>query len=210
MYTVLLSGENAARIPTPPYCVWIPPVPPPCTGTQNAVLVPDHHRRTVRRYSKHRPGHSGVLVRQRVRSCAERHDLKRAAHIDRAAVVADDHRVRQVRQLGRIPKLLGLSEVHRHDVPRVRAPDVQVRAIYAGVQSREIGFEVTGFPLPNRPIWLNGEGLQLGGWQTAVIAAAPGKAGVTVPAVTAGIVVGVVDSNSRLRPVMYVSFPAHR
>ena len=60
-----------------------------------------------------------------------------------------------------------------------------------------IGFEVTGFPLPNRPIWLNGEGLQLGGWQTAVIAAAPGKMGVTVPAAAAGIVVGVVDSNSR-------------
>src|SRR5882757_6386691 len=69
-----------------------------------------------------------------------------------------------------------------------------------------IGFEVTGFPLPNRPIWLNGEGLQLGGWQTAVIAAAPGKVGVTVPPATAGIVVGVVDSNSRLRPVRVVPF----
>ena len=67
-----------------------------------------------------------------------------------------------------------------------------------------IGFEVTGFPLPNRPIWLNGEGLQLGGWHTAVIAAAPGKMGVTVPAAAAGIVVGVVDSNSRLRPVRIV------
>jgi hypothetical protein len=67
-----------------------------------------------------------------------------------------------------------------------------------------IGFEVTGFPLPNRPIWLKGEGLQLGGWQTAVIAAAPGKMGVTVPAAAAGIVVGVVDSNSRLRPVRIV------
>src|SRR3981081_1029032 len=69
-----------------------------------------------------------------------------------------------------------------------------------------IGFEVTGFPLPNRPIWLKGEGLQLGGWHTAVIAAAPGKRGVTVPAATAGIVVGVVDSNSRLRPVRIVPF----
>jgi hypothetical protein len=43
--------------------------------------------------------------------------------------------------------------------------------------------------------------LQPGGWQTAVIAAAPGKVGVTVPAAAAGIVVGVVDSNSRVRPV---------
>src|SRR5260370_30970281 len=67
-----------------------------------------------------------------------------------------------------------------------------------------IGLEVTGFPLPNRPIWLNGEGLQPGGWQTAVIAADPGKVGVTVPAATAGIVVGVVDSNSRVRPVRTV------
>src|SRR3981189_2081199 len=68
------------------------------------------------------------------------------------------------------------------------------------------GFEVTGFPLPNRPIWLNGEGLQLGGWQTAVIAAAPGNVGVTVPPAAAGIVVGVVDSNSRVRPVRTVPF----
>src|SRR5271168_2846038 len=66
------------------------------------------------------------------------------------------------------------------------------------------GFDVTGFPLPYKPIWLNGEGLQLGGWQAAVIAAAPGKMGVTVPAATAGIVVGVVDSNSRARPVRTV------
>jgi hypothetical protein len=69
-----------------------------------------------------------------------------------------------------------------------------------------IGFDVTAFPLPNRPIWLNGEGLQLGGWQTAVIAAAPGKIGVTVPADAAGIVVGVVDSNSRGTPVMMLLF----
>jgi hypothetical protein len=71
------------------------------------------------------------------------------------------------------------------------------------------GFDVTAFPLPKRPIWLNGEGLQLGGWQTAVIAAVPGKMGVTVPADAAGIVVGVVDSNSRGTPVMtfpFVSF----
>src|SRR5271154_1715432 len=66
------------------------------------------------------------------------------------------------------------------------------------------GLEVTAFPLPNNPIWLNGEGLQLGGWQTAVIAAPPGKRGVTGPAATAGIVVGVVDSNSRLSPVRIV------
>ena len=69
-----------------------------------------------------------------------------------------------------------------------------------------IGFEVTAFPLPNRPIWLNGEGLQLGGWHIAVIAAAPGKRGVTVPAVTAGIVVGVVDSNSSATPVKMCPF----
>ena len=48
--------------------------------------------------------------------------------------------------------------------------------------------------------------MQLGGWQTAVIAAAPGKVGVTVPAATAGIVVGVVDSNSSARPVMTLLF----
>src|SRR5260370_42018450 len=64
-----------------------------------------------------------------------------------------------------------------------------------------MGLEVTGFPLPNNPIWLNGEGLQLGGWQTAVIAAAPGKIGDTDPAAAAGIVVGGVDSNSSDRPV---------
>src|SRR5882757_6506181 len=64
-----------------------------------------------------------------------------------------------------------------------------------------IGFDVTGAPLPNKPIWLNGEGLQPGGWHTAVIAADPGKSGVTVPPAAAGIVVGVVDSNSRVRPV---------
>jgi hypothetical protein len=69
-----------------------------------------------------------------------------------------------------------------------------------------IAFEVTGFPFPNRPIWLNGEGLQLGGWHAAVIAAAPGKMGVTVPPAAAGIVVGVVDSNSRDRPVRIVPF----
>ncbi len=68
------------------------------------------------------------------------------------------------------------------------------------------GFEVTAFPLPNSPIWLNGEELQLGGWQTAVIAAAPGKMGVTVPPAAAGIVVGVVDSNSRVRPVRTLLF----
>ena len=48
--------------------------------------------------------------------------------------------------------------------------------------------------------------MQLGGWQTAVIAAAPGKMGVTVPAATAGIVVGVVDSNSSDRPVRTVPY----
>jgi hypothetical protein len=69
-----------------------------------------------------------------------------------------------------------------------------------------IGFEVTALPLPNKPIWLNGEGLQLGGWQIAVIAAAPGKVGVTDPVEAAGIVVGVVDSNSRLKPVNTVLF----
>jgi hypothetical protein len=67
------------------------------------------------------------------------------------------------------------------------------------------GFEVTAFPLPNSPIWLNGEGLQVGGWQAAVIDAAPGKMGVTDP-VAAGIVVGVVDSNSNARPVRIVPF----
>ena len=57
-------------------------------------------------------------------------------------------------------------------------------------------------PLQHAPDW----GLQPGGWQTAVIAAAPGKVGVTVPPAAAGIVVGVVDSNSRVRPVRTVPF----
>ena len=71
------------------------------------------------------------------------------------------------------------------------------------------GFDVTGLPLPNKPIWLNGEGLQLGGWQIAVIAAAPGKVGVTVPAEAAGIVVGVVDSNSSATPVRIAAVLVH-
>jgi len=61
------------------------------------------------------------------------------------------------------------------------------------------GFDVTGFPFPNRPIWLNGEGLQPGGWQIAVIEAAPGNSGVIDP--PPGIVVGVVDTYCRLSPV---------
>jgi hypothetical protein len=69
-----------------------------------------------------------------------------------------------------------------------------------------MGLDVTGLPLPKRPIWLNGDGLQVGGWHTAVIAAAPGNIGVTVPVEAAGIVVGVVDSNSRATPVRMVPF----
>jgi hypothetical protein len=48
--------------------------------------------------------------------------------------------------------------------------------------------------------------LQLGGKQVAVIAAAPGKIGVTAPDDEAGIVVGVVDSNSNASPVRIVPF----
>ena len=63
------------------------------------------------------------------------------------------------------------------------------------------GFEATGLPLPKRPIWLLGEGLQFGGWQIAVMEAAPGNVGVTVPVEAAGIVVGVVERKSSARPV---------
>src|SRR5579859_5110984 len=57
-------------------------------------------------------------------------------------------------------------------------------------------FEVTGLPLPRRPIWLYEAELQLGGWQIAVIAVAPASGGTTVPK-PAGIVVGEVDTYSR-------------
>src|SRR5579871_4181435 len=63
-----------------------------------------------------------------------------------------------------------------------------------------------GLPLPKRPIWLKEDELQLGGWQIAVIEAAPGKSGVTVPPEAAGMVVGAVETNSRLRPVRIVPF----
>src|ERR1700733_13346847 len=69
-----------------------------------------------------------------------------------------------------------------------------------------IGFEVTGFPLPYSPIWFNGDELQAGGWQIAVMAAAPGNVGVTVPDDATGIVVGVVDTNSSGTPVRIVPF----
>jgi hypothetical protein len=34
--------------------------------------------------------------------------------------------------------------------------------------------EVMGLPLPRRPIWLKADGLQVPGWQTAVMVAVPG------------------------------------
>ena len=64
-----------------------------------------------------------------------------------------------------------------------------------------MGLEVMGLPLPKRPIWLKGAGLQEAGRQTAVMLAAPGKTGVTAPA-PAPMVWGVVERNSRARPVM--------
>src|SRR6185312_876742 len=66
-------------------------------------------------------------------------------------------------------------------------------------------FDVSGSPLPNKPIWLNGAVLQLEGWHTAVIVAEPGRLGETVPA-PAEIVEGVVELNSRLMPVRVVPF----
>jgi len=67
-------------------------------------------------------------------------------------------------------------------------------------------FEVMGFPLPNRPIWLYCDGLQPGGWHIAVIEAAPANGGVTVPPPAAGIVVGVVDTYSSESPVRMTPF----
>jgi hypothetical protein len=68
-----------------------------------------------------------------------------------------------------------------------------------------IAFETTALPLPYKPIWLKGELLQFGGWQTATIDPAPGKIGVAVegPAVS---VVGVVDSKVRFTPVSVIPF----
>ena len=60
--------------------------------------------------------------------------------------------------------------------------------------------DATGLPLPNRPIWLYDDELQNGGWQRAVIAAAPARMGVTEPP-PAGIVVGEVETYSSESPV---------
>src|ERR1700734_3263146 len=68
-----------------------------------------------------------------------------------------------------------------------------------------IAFETTGLPLPNKPIWLKGELLQVGGWQTATIDPAPGKIGVAVEAPVVSVV-GVVDSNVRFTPVSVTPF----
>jgi hypothetical protein len=54
------------------------------------------------------------------------------------------------------------------------------------------GLEMTGFPLPNRPIWLYGDELQVGGSQIAKMSAAPANAGVSV--LLAGMVLGEVDT----------------
>ena len=62
-------------------------------------------------------------------------------------------------------------------------------------------FEVMGLPLPNKPIWLNGAELQVGGWQTAVIVAAPGKVGEIDPP-AAAIVVGLVETKVRFAPMI--------
>src|SRR6185312_2830031 len=62
-------------------------------------------------------------------------------------------------------------------------------------------FDAMGTPLPCRPIWLYGAGLQVSGWQRAVMEAAPARVGVMV-LVPAGMVVGVVETYSRERPVM--------
>jgi hypothetical protein len=65
--------------------------------------------------------------------------------------------------------------------------------------------EVTGLPLPKRPIWLYEAVLQDGGWQMAVIAVAPARGGTTEPE-PAGIVVGDVDTYSRFKPVSATPF----
>src|ERR1700712_2912485 len=65
--------------------------------------------------------------------------------------------------------------------------------------------DVIGSPLPNRSIWLKGAGLQVPGWQEAVIVAAPGKVGFTRPE-PAEIVEGVVELNVRLTPVSVTPF----
>jgi hypothetical protein len=67
-----------------------------------------------------------------------------------------------------------------------------------------IGFDVTGLPFPNSPIWLNGAGLHAEGRQTAVMFAEPGNSGVTDPT-DGGIVCGVVELNSTASPV--ITFP---
>ena len=63
-----------------------------------------------------------------------------------------------------------------------------------------------GLPLPKSPIAFWGDGLQVGGWQIAVIDAAPGKAGVMIPVDATGMVIGVVETKFRLRPVRIVPF----
>src|ERR1700679_1697946 len=64
-----------------------------------------------------------------------------------------------------------------------------------------MGLGAMALPLPWRPICAKGEGLEVAGWQTAVISAVPGQSGVTEPTV-AGMVCGVVELNSSARPVM--------
>ena len=67
-------------------------------------------------------------------------------------------------------------------------------------------FEVMGLPLPNNPIWLYAEELQLGGWHIAEIEVAPASGGLTEPPEPAGIVVGDVDIYSRANPVSGLPF----
>lgn len=66
------------------------------------------------------------------------------------------------------------------------------------------GFDTTGLPFPNNPIWLMGAGLQEGGSQIAKMDALPARVGVIV--LPAGIVSGAVVTYWRFKPVNATPF----
>src|SRR5580698_2714207 len=69
-----------------------------------------------------------------------------------------------------------------------------------------MGFEVTDRPLPFRPCDSSGEGLHCEGWQMAVIVPDPGKLAPTSPEELALTVSMLVETYSRLSPVMVTPF----
>ena len=78
--------------------------------------------------------------------------------------------------------------------------DVEDGAVGAG------GGDVDGvrgdrLAVAEEPIWLSGDGLQVGGWQTAVMEAGAREDGRDGAGADAGMVVGVVETYSRVRPV---------